>query len=157
MSEKTNERRRLRFACEDDALAELATLRKGCRPLKNWSLAQICWHLAFPLDRFTSPPASPVPTPQEAAKKAAFLDLILKTGRPPAGFQAPPETIPPAGCPEAEIDRLEKALRRLKAYEHPLVAMGPFGPVPIHEYRQFNLGHIAHHFGYLVPTAQVNT
>ena len=156
MSEKTNERRRLRFACEDDALAELARLRKGCRPLKNWSMAQICWHLSFAL-KFMSPPASPIPTPQEAAAKAGFIDLILKTGRPPPGFEAPPETVPPSGCVDGEIDRLETALPQLKAYPHPLVGMGPFGPVPILEYRQFNLGHIAHHLGYLVPTERVST
>jgi hypothetical protein len=157
MSEKINERRRLRFASEDDALAELARLRKGCRPLKNWSMAGICWHLSFPMIRFTSPPASPVATPQEAAMKANFVDVILKTGRPPAGYEAPPELVPPPGCTESEIDRLEGALRKLKGYTHPLVGMGPFGPVPIGEYRQFMLGHCAHHLGYLVPTEQVNT
>ena len=131
MSDTINERRRLRFTSEQEALAELARLRLGSRQLKNWSFAQICRHLALPMERFLSPPQSPDPTPQEAAAKAGFLDVILTTGRPPPGFEAPPEFVPPLDCNEADIDRLENALRRLQAYPHPLVAMGPFGPVPI--------------------------
>ena len=84
--------RTLSFRNEDEAIAELDRLRVGGYTKRgNWSLPMICWHVSMrgPLQ----PPASPTPTPEQAKRKA-FIDLILTTGRPPTGFQAPPEITP---------------------------------------------------------------
>lgn len=148
-----SEKRRLNFANEDEMLVDLARLRKGYRKLGNWTLPMTSRHLAIVIERSLMPPASPTPTPEQAARKAAFVDVLLKTRRPPAGFTPPPDIMPTPECDDAEIARLEEACRRLKAYPHALVLMGPFGPVPIDEFREITLMHSAHHLALLIPTS----
>ena len=146
-----SEKRALQFNSEDDALAEIAKLRKGYRQLKNWNLPMVGRHASLVIQRGLQPPASPIPTPEEAERKKAFVDVVLTTGRPPAGFTPPPDIMPPADCDDTDISKMETALQALKTYPHPLVAMVAFGPVSIGEFRRLNLIHLAHHLGFLIP------
>jgi hypothetical protein len=148
------QRRTLSFANEDEAIAEIDRLRAGgYRKTKNWTLAMMCWHVGGGVDQILTPPASPRPTPEQAAKKRGFIDVILTTGRPPGKFEAPPEITPKPDCPETEIDRYRAGLLKLRDYPHALVDFGPFGPVPIAEVRKLMLMHTAHHLSFLIPTA----
>jgi hypothetical protein len=147
-----SEKRRLKFDSIDEVIAEIARLRPGYRQLRNWNLPMMGRHITLTIERFLMPPANSVPTPDEAARKAAFVDVVLATFRPPPGLIPPPDLMPPPDCTEADIDRAISALEKLKSYPHPLVAMGAMGPVSIDEFRRLNLIHIAHHLGYLIPT-----
>ena len=149
-----SERRHLKLTTEDQALAEIATLRRGYRQLGNWTLPMAAKHFVLVSANALKPPASPTPTPEQAARKAAFFDVILQTGTPPKNFNPPPEMLPTPDCDDKDVDRMESVLRAMKAYPHPLVATGPFGPVPITEFRSLQLMHLGHHLGFLVPTAQ---
>lgn len=143
-------RRQLRFQTEDEVIADVERLRAcGCRPLGNWSLEMTCWHLGAGA-KF-NPPASPTPTPQQAAMKKAIVDLILETGKPPPNFETPPQMAPPPDAGDDAVDRFLASLRQLKAWPHALVDFGPFGPVPAEQVRQFTLLHVGHHLGFLVP------
>ena len=75
-----SEPRRLKFHSIDDALAEIGRLRSGKHTqLRNWSLPMMAWHVSIPLRKYTTPPTDPVPTPEQAARKAAFVDVVLST------------------------------------------------------------------------------
>jgi hypothetical protein len=142
----------LKFADEDQAIAEIQRLRRGYRKTKNWTLPMICWHVGGLADPIMTPPPSTTPTPEEAARKKGFLDVILETGRPPGNFEAPPDATPKPDCPEDEVDRYIVALKKLKSYPHSHVNFGPFGPVSVGEFRTLMLMHTAHHLAFLEPT-----
>ncbi len=147
--------RRPAFNTVDDLIADVRQLRQGYVRHGNWTLAQICWHLGFPLRRALHPPepADLAPTPEQLKMKAALVDRILK-GEPPAPEfrEAPASMQPAADLTDAEIDGYLELLAKLKAYPHPKVYTVFFGPLRIDEFRGLTLGHAAHHLSYLVPT-----
>ncbi|MGB7156718.1 MAG: DUF1569 domain-containing protein [Tepidisphaeraceae bacterium] len=145
-------RRALSFRSEDEAIAELDRLRVGGYAQHgSWSLQMICWHLAYGGE--LNPPASTTPTPEQAAQKKAFIDLILSTGKPPPGFQAPPEMTPSPDCDDAAVLGFRTLLKELKAYPHSHIDFGPFGPVSIEDVRKLTLLHAGHHLSFLEPKA----
>ena len=153
MLDKPPEYRKVRYADERAAVADLDRLRKGYRQLGNWTLPMVARHVATVMSSGMKPPADPVATAEQSAMKKAFVDKILQTGNPPKGFTPPPQYMPPADCSDTDVDRLIKALQKIAAYPHPLVDMGPFGPVTIADYRNLQLVHLAHHLGFLIPTS----
>ena len=147
--------RALQLQTEQQAIDEIARLRRGCRQTGNWTLAQVCWHVCLPIDKHLHPPEPMdlAPTPEQATIKARFVDHIIANGQPPPfAKDAPPGFIPPATANDADIDRYVAALQRMQAYPHPKVMMGPVGPVTTAEFRTCNLVHAAHHLAFLVPT-----
>jgi hypothetical protein len=149
-----SDRRRLEFRTEVEVLAEVARLRRGWRRRGNWTLPQVAWHLASLIEKFLESPADPAArrTPQQEALKAGFVDYIIAHGKPPPhATTAPPAFTPPSSATDADIDRFEHQLRRLKAYPHALVEMGPIGPVAIEECRACHLAHAAHHLSFIEP------
>lgn len=147
----------LKFASEDEVIADLARLRRGFIKRGNWSLAQIAWHLAIPLDKHLHPPASPdaQPTAEQLEKQVRFVDYIIEHEKAPAfAANAPPAWVPPETADESDIARFEAGLERLKNYAHAIVEMGPLGPVSIDKCRRVHLMHIAHHLSFLEPAAK---
>lgn len=146
--------RTLHLETEQQAIDEVRRLRQGYVQHGQWTLPQICWHLARPLINNTRPP-EPMdlePTPEQARLKAGFVDHIVKTRTsPPHMKEAPPSMVPPADAGEAAIDEFIAALRTLQAYPHPKVLMGPIGPVSTEEFRICNLVHASHHLGFVTP------
>jgi hypothetical protein len=153
MNEVARERRSLKFRNEDEVIAEINRLRRGYRQTGKWSLAQIAWHVAVPMEKYTAPPASPDAkrTPEQDEIKVRFVDPIL-AGQIPIMRDAPPNTVPPETANESDIARFEAALQKLKTYPHAMIEMGPIGPVPADECRQCHLFHAAHHLSFLEPT-----
>ncbi|MEO6434293.1 MAG: DUF1569 domain-containing protein [Tepidisphaeraceae bacterium] len=143
-------KRRLSFRSEDDVLAEVERLQKGDHTkLANWSLPMICWHLSLAGEPM--PPSSTTPTPEQDAMRKGLIDVILETGAPPPGFEAPPEMTPSADSTDTDVERFKSALRASKAFAHTHVDFGSFGPVPIERARRLLLMHSAHHLGFLIP------
>jgi hypothetical protein len=147
-------RRDLHFKSEDEVIAELGWLRRGYRQLGQWTLPQIAWHLSKPIELYLVAPEdfSAKPTPEQAQRQATFFERCHR----PRGFDgmtAPGPMTPPAECGEEDIDRYIAQLRRLKAYPHEVVEMGPVGPAPFAECRNAHLAHAAHHLSFLVPLA----
>lgn len=142
-------RRQLNFKSEDEAIAEIDRLRVGGYTQgRNWSLPMACWHLSR---GGLTPPTSNTPTPEQAGRKQGFIDLILTTGKPPPGFEAPPEMTPRPDCGDDAVLGFRKMLADLKSYPHPFVDFGPFGPVPIEQVRKLTLMHASHHLSFLEP------
>jgi hypothetical protein len=146
----------LSFATVDDIIADIANLRRSWRKSSGeWSLGQIAWHCAVPLERVLS---QPVPTrteqtPEEAANFRKFQEMIA--GRAERQLTAPPFMQPPVDADDADVDRVLGLLAKLNAYPHSHVTMYNNGPVPIGEYVAFQLGHFAHHLSQLAPSTVV--
>lgn len=146
--------RTLNFETEQQVIDEVARLRRGYRQGGNWTLAQICWHVGRPVELFLAPPEPMdlAPTPEQAKKKAGFVDYILTHRTAPPGTKdAPPPMVPPPTAAPPDIDHYLALLHRLRDYPHPKVMMGPVGPVTVAEFRACNLFHAAHHLAFLVP------
>lgn len=149
-----NDRRQLTFASVDDALADVAQLRRGYDRLGTWSLPQICWHLGIIVERFLKPAAAnAVATPEQAARKVAFVDAILNGTAPKVG-EAAPSLVASADVGDEAIDLFDAQFRRLRDFPHPFTDMGSCGPVTIDEFRTCHLYHAAHHLSFLVPTME---
>lgn len=147
-------RRELKFETVDDALADVARLRRGYGRTGNWSLPQVCWHLGIIVERYMRPAAKDaVATPEQAAKKASFVDAILNGTAPKVG-DAPPSLVPDETLGEDAVELFERQFARLRDFPHAHTDMGACGPVTIQEFRACHLYHAAHHLSFLVPTTE---
>lgn len=144
--------RRLVFRTEDDVIDDVQRLRKGYRKLANWTLPQVCYHVAMPMKELAPPePGDLRRTPEQEAIKAGFVDYILTERKMKPEWKATGPWVPPDDAAEADIEAFIDALRRQRDYPHRHIAMGPIGPVTIEEFRGVNLAHAGHHLGFLVP------
>ncbi len=154
-------RRSLRFEGLDDILRDVALLREnGYDRAGNWSLAQICSHLAdwmsFPLDGFPKAPA-----PIRAAlwiMKHTFarrgLRKALKTGATSTGVPTIPQTVAAPGMDEAiAVERLRRVVARFKSHTGPLHPSPLFGDLDRETTTRLHLIHCAHHLSFLIPKA----
>jgi hypothetical protein len=131
---------------------------RGAVPTGNWTLAQICDHLAraiegslglLPQTSSVKPPAWPV--------RMLGRFLILRLGYVPRGVKAPEHVLPPRGVTyEEAIARLEAAAETFesKAAEpgaicrkHPI-----FGFDDTQTWRRFHHIHARHHLGFMKAT-----
>ena len=149
-----DERRQLDFQTEDDVIADVRRLRKGYKKLGQWSLPQICYHVAVPMKEFAPPePADLERTPEQEKRKSGFVDYIVAERKlKPEWMTAAGEWIPPETAGDAEIGAFLDALRTERDYPHDRIMMGPLGPVMIDEFRTVTFVHAAHHLRHLVPT-----
>ena len=144
-------RRAVQYQTVDDALADVATLRRGYARHGAWSLPQICWHVGVMVERYVRPAAPGLePTPEQAAAKARFIDPILAGTAPGAGVAAPELVAAPDAGDDA-IALFDAQVRRLRDFPHAAADLGACGPVAIDEVRRCHLVHAAHHLSHLVP------
>lgn len=147
----TVHRRPLRYADLDAMITDIARLRRGYSQGGSWSLAQIAWHinLAYPMPLKAEGSQTPL-TEAQTARQARW-DYYITNGKPPEGFQAPPELLPPATANEADIDALVQRLHDLKSFAGKFVHAAA-GVMPIERARGFMLAHGAWHLSCLHPT-----
>jgi hypothetical protein len=147
-------RRDLRFEDFDRVMPDVERLLEGHTTVGNWSLAQICRHLAIVLRRAVDMPASRPSDPSkwigEERKREVFA-----SGRLAEGIQGPPEIMPA----ETQDDREEaEGLRQAIAHYRasltgPVASHRLFGPLTKDEWERLSLIHIAHHLSFAVPMA----
>ena len=148
---RTPGRRTVRFDTPAAVLADVDRLRRGgYRRVGQWSLPQVCHHLAVVIGgNLTPPPTDDRPTPEQLAMKETFF-AVVRGGMPegiPSGA-----TTPPQACDDAAVDRLTAAFDALAAYPHARLMVGRCGPVPVPEVADLHLYHAAHHLSFLEPT-----
>ena len=145
-------RRPLAFGSFDQTAADVAHLRSaGCVALGQWTLGQVCQHLAGVVEYSMNVPDHDVPTPDEAARREGFFGVILAPGGPPLNMPLPESARPPADAGDDQVDRLITALRAFDAWPHPQCGVGRCGPVPKDDVRRLHLAHAAHHLAFLLP------
>ena len=151
---RTPGRRTVRYDTPAAVLADVDRLRRGgYRKVGQWSLPQVCHHLASVMtSNLQPPPTDAPPTAEQLATKAKFFGMVLAPGGMAEGIPVPPSAQPPADCPDAAIDALAAAFDALAAFPHPTQMVGRYGPVSIDEGRQIHLAHCAHHLSFLEPT-----
>jgi hypothetical protein len=145
-------RRPLRFQTFDEVIADLDRLRSvGYRKAGNWSLGQICNHLAIvfrgSLDGF---PGAKAPWYLRlVAPVATWWTLTFKSM--PTGVRIPRELEPQAGDEASEVEEFKRVLRRFEGHKGPLHP-SPFGGACDYEtWRKIHLIHCAHHLSFLHP------
>lgn len=151
--------RRLEFTTLDDAIAEIHRLQEhGYEQAGQWTLGQICHHLAFvtrgSLDGF--PPGVKAPKLLRflmARTKPLWLNRPFPKGIKLNGALAalrPPE--PDSIDENAAVEDAITSLKRLQteAQRHPSPAAGK---LTREEWDNLHRRHAAHHLGFLTPRA----
>ena len=146
-------RRTLHFPDLDDIMDDVDRLLDGHTTVGNWSLAQICRHLATVMRRVVDLPAS---TPYDASgwvgeeRKREFFE----SGVVPEGIPTSPRLLPGEALDEREeAEGLRQAIAHYKTSPGPLVPHVLFGFLTREEWDRFHRIHAAHHLGFAVPKA----
>jgi hypothetical protein len=142
----------LRYANEDELIADIRHLRKGYRQTGKWTLGQIAWHLDATIKLRMRPSPFPPDTDEMLARRPT-LQKVLETGRLPLGLVAPDAIQPPADAGEEAIDSALRTIEQFKRFPGPIAPHRLFGTMDDATARQQNLVHCAHHLSYLIPTA----
>lgn len=147
-------RRAVSFRTLDEVMPDVERLMAGHTAVGQWSLGQICNHLALTIR--LSIEGAPVKGSWLFRRVAGpvLRRIMLRRNSIPERVQVPKIYLPQdqknAG---SEAVALRKAIGRLLAYqgefdEHPL--LGRMSPV---DWRQFHLIHCAHHLSFLWPAS----
>ena len=152
---KTPGRRKLRFHSYGDILAEVDRLAPAHRTLGNWTLAQICHHLADAEEFSASPTEPEIRTSRlyRATIGRFALRMLLWFRYIPErqGNLAPL----PAVALDAARERLRGTIRRIST--EPMTAEHPiFGRLSRRQWRLFHLHHAAHHLSFVIPASEMD-
>jgi hypothetical protein len=144
------ERRELTFASLDDVMPDVEHLLAGHVTVGQWSLAQICHHLATGIRLTLDAPLRPFESTRETdiARRR-----FLRQGQFPEGMEAPiPALRPPSGLDAAtEAEALREVIGRFASSAGPFPAHPRLGPMTRDEWIRFHCLHCAHHLGFAVP------
>ena len=150
-------RRTLRFANLDEVMAEVDRLLRGPHvAVGNWSLGQMCGHLAGAIR--ASVEGIPFKAPWIVRKTVGKLAKrrVFATGVLPDGVNLPAEFHPrPDLDARAEAEALRATIGQFAAATGPMAAHPIFGPLTHEEWARFHAIHAAHHLGFLVPETSV--
>ena len=147
----TLERRTLQFGDFNEIMPEVERLVASHTTVGNWSLAQICQHLANVMRRVVDMPAT---TPRDMTQEVGEEKKrqVLESGKLPEGLPAPPRLIPPEGLNECEeVEGLRQAIAYYKASNGPVIPHRLFGPLTKQEWDRLQCIHCAHHLSFAVP------
>jgi hypothetical protein len=144
-------RRTLRYESFDEVMADVERLLEGHTTVGNWSLAQICHHLAAVLRRHVDLPATTAFDPADMVTDEEKRRM-LEAGVLPVGIGAPPGVVPESpGSEREEAERLGAAIAYYLASPGPAISHRIFGPLTREEWDRFELVHLAHHLSFAVP------
>jgi hypothetical protein len=146
-------RRTLRFHDFDAVLRDArALLAGGYSRAGNWSLGQVCQHLAtvfgMSLDGFPSR----APWPIRLVARTFVLGRILR--HKVFYLRAPsPKYLQPPGSVEdaAGLQRLEESVKRLAGHTGAMQPHPIFGELTAEQWLEVHLWHCEHHFSFLLP------
>lgn len=149
-------RRAIAFSSLDDVVPEAERLLDGYQAVGNWSLAQVCRHLANTFRKTSvTPPDLDLEatiTPEQSEARS-----VLDHGRLPEGIpMRDPKASPPEGLDaQAEIIALREAIGLFLGSPGPGPAHPRLGPLTKDEWIRFHCIHCAHHFSFLIPQSGV--
>jgi hypothetical protein len=149
----TAARRDLRFDDFDQLMAEVRTLQSGgYRRCGNWTLSQVCDHLAIFLRGSMRGFPTQMPWILRVTVGRFFLRRILRKKKMPTGFKVPGVYLP--GDPVNDLAAVEAFLKTVREYRDysGRPAPSPFaGPLTRDEWDRLHLIHAAHHLSFLQP------
>ncbi len=150
----TKHRRTLTFHDVSEILPDVAHLEAGQQPVGNWTLAQICHHLAasfngsidgFDLRRHRI---------KRFLMSKRMLAYALGKGIP-TNYLVDPGIEPPAEVDEdAAIGALRSAIERYQGYTGDLQSHPLFGRMARDVWDRVHCVHSAHHLRFLIPSGR---
>ena len=145
-------RRKLTFDSLDQVMPDVDRLLLEHVTVGDWSLGQICNHLARGIRNTVEDCPERAPWLVRKTIGPLILKRMLRTGRWPTGIRLPKQYEPKPGADaRAEAEALRIALQVLTSHSGPL-ADHPFaGPIPRHEWERFHCIHCAHHLSFALP------
>jgi hypothetical protein len=144
-------RRTLSYNSLDEVMPDVERLMERHTTVGNWTLAQICRHLATVMRRVVDLPAS---TPHDSSKWVGEEQKrqVLESGMLPEGLPGPPELMPAdTRSAREEADGLRQAIAHYKASTGPVIPHRIFGPLTKQEWDRLQLIHVAHHLSFAIP------
>jgi hypothetical protein len=144
-------RRTLRYENLDQIMPDVERLLECHTTVGNWSLAQICRHLASAMRRVVDLPAT---TPYDPSHRVSdeIKHRVFETGILPEDLPGPPEIMPSDTLGEREeAEGLRAAIAYYKASTGPVIPHRFFGPLTKAEWDRLQLVHFAHHLSFAVP------
>jgi len=149
-------RRSLRFASPDDIVRDAETVAAGPhRCLDNWSLGQICRHLALAMD-WSAGLGPDMPDFEWWLRLAGplFKPLVLRYGVP-AGYRLRPAsarvTVPGPVGTEDGLRELREAVRRLAGRTERRPRHPVWGNFSREDWDRFHCRHAEMHLSFAVP------
>jgi hypothetical protein len=141
--------RQLSFQSLEDVMPEVERLIKGHALAGQWSLGQICSHLAGAIRLTARSPSTAHPaTPEQAALKEQFF----AAGVFPQGRSSPAHFVPADNLDlSAEVASLARAIEKFQNFTGPFPAHPYLGPLSRDEWVRFHAMHAAHHLGFAAP------
>lgn len=160
MDQSKRERRDLKFKELDEVLEEVRSLHQsGYEQLGKWSLGQICRHLRLTFDCSIDgyPTWMSFFAPLRPVIRWLMLPRLLR-GDSPKGVPTAKMLVPPSGLDDAdEIAVFEESIRRLQNHDGVFKPHPGFGRMESELMRRFHSVHSAHHLGFLLPVAKLNS
>jgi hypothetical protein len=145
-------RRTLRYGNLDEIMADVDRLAAGHMTVGQWSLAQICRHLATTMRRTVDLPATPYDASMWVGQDQK--QKFFESGLVPEGIPTLPPLVPlEARCEADEVEGLRQAIAYYKGSPGPNAPHIFFGFMSREEWDHFHGIHAAHHLSFAVPLA----
>jgi Protein of unknown function (DUF1569) len=148
----TGERRTLTFASMAEVMPEVDRLLAGHRTVGNWSLGQICNHLAATIRLSVEGFPTRAPWVLRKTIMRYFRRRVLLDGWMPEGAPLAKRHEPRPGLDaRAEAEALRATIRLFAAEAGPMAEHPSFGKFSAEEWQRFHCIHCAHHLGFVLP------
>jgi len=148
------ERRTVRYETLQDLVNEARQLaERGYSRAGEWSLGQVCNHLAGAINMSRDGFPSGLPRPMRPIMRLVLFGRMRK--RIPIRLRVPtlPSLQPPADIADEEaIDRLSAAIARFNEPGATFAASPVLGKLTAEEWNVFHLWHSEHHMSFLLPS-----
>ena len=151
------ERRTLTFTTLDRVMPDVDRLLEGHETLGNWSLGQICNHLATVVAGSVDGFPFRASWIYRKTMGTVIRRQLFKNGEMAVGTQLPPQFCPKPGLDaRAEAEALRATLRYFAGYQEPLVMHPFFGWLTRDEWNRLHAIHCAHHLSFVLPLGSGN-
>jgi hypothetical protein len=147
------ERRNLRLPNYDAVVTDVESLlTTGYDRAGNWSLGQVCHHLATVMEMSLDGFPTRFSWPVRLLARWFALGSILEHRVFRRLFQAPQFLQPPDSPDDrAGLERFQAVLKRLQEHRGPLQPSPVFGRLSPEQWREVHLWHCEHHLSFLLP------
>ena len=151
-------RRALSFSRLDEVMPDVDRLLDGHRAVGNWTLGQVCNHLAWTIRLSVEGFPAKAPWIARVTVLRFVKRWVLSKGRIPAGGPLPKRFEPKSGLDDrAEAEALRATIRLFAAEAGPLAEHPYFGRLNVDEWNRFHCIHCGHHLGFLRPGTDVDS
>lgn len=146
------ERRTLEFDRLDDVMPEVDRLLAGHATAGNWSMGQICNHLATMFRMSVEGFGVKAPWLFRATLGRVFKKKILAERRMRTGIKVPEKFLPKPGLDDrAEAEALRSSIAYYLARPETRAPHPFFGPMTGDDWDRLHRIHAAHHLSFAVP------